>query len=222
MSKKPHDYYKRWYEAYAKMFVENIYNKSWRNCFSMKEKPDLQSETLNIGIEVTSSLASNMYSIQHAFNEYIDKEKSEETLEKIVKKAGSNAIFQTKPLAVGLHWDHDIQDINGLINIIEDKTSNKLPHYRHYEKNMLYIFTQNSFFSTSDIKRVWKELKDIFFDRSLKYDFYFIDCIEKVFTLNADDGSIVKYNVSQDEMNKLNEEAMRIAMEYNSFDVKYK
>ncbi len=215
MSQKPHDYYKRWYEAYAKMFVENIYNKSWKNCFSMQEQPDLQSETLNIGIEVTSSLDFNMHRIQHEFNKYVDNVRSEETLEKIVKKTSPDAIFQTKPLAVGLHWNHDIQDINGLISIIEDKTSKKLPHYRHYEKNMLYIFTQNSFFGKSDIKRVWKELKNRFHNNSLKYDFYFIDCIEKVFTLNTEDGNIVEYNVSQDEMNKLNEEAKQIAMEYN-------
>lgn len=215
MSKKPHDYYKRWYEAYAKMFVENIYNKSWRNCFSMKEKPDLQSETLNIGIEVTGSLDSNMHYVQHEFNKYVDKKINKETLEKRVKKVGSNVFFQTEPLAVGLNRDYDIQDSNALIRIIRQKTGDKLPHYSHFEKNMLYIFTQNSFFDEADIKRLWNELKDIFSDRSLKYDFYFIDCIEKVFTLNADDGSIVEYNVSQDEMNKTNEEAKRIAMEYN-------
>ena len=41
----------------------------------MQEQPDLQSETLNIGIEVTSSLDFNMHRIQHGFNKYVDKER---------------------------------------------------------------------------------------------------------------------------------------------------
>ncbi len=218
MSEKPHDYYKRLYEAYAKMFVENIYNKSWRNCFFMSEKPDLQSKTLNIGIEVTSSLDSRIQCAHHAFNKYVDKKIDGKTLKKIVTKRDQNAICQTNPLMVGLDKNHDTQEnneLNDLICSIKNKTQDKLPSYMHYKKNMLYIFTESSLFCEEEIKLVWNALKDIFLNVSLQFDFYFIDCIDKVFTLSADDGNVVEYNVSPEEMHKFTAEAERIAMEYN-------
>lgn len=90
-------YNKRYFEIYAKKTLEYCYNNAWLNCFDVhKEKPDLQSELLDIGIEVTSSSSERERNITAIFNDYIAGNRNYKDLEIKIKKLGGNVCRKNK------------------------------------------------------------------------------------------------------------------------------
>ncbi len=181
-------YNKTYFEIYAKKTLEYYYDKSWKNCFSVtEEKPDLQSDELDIGIEVTRVLQKRDGKIDSIFNDYISKNIDFERLENDINSLGgfvckigeSTVMSHSKGLT-------DFQNnIDNLIYTIKKKTIEKLPNYKNFAKNMLYVFTSQALYTEFDIKEAFTLLNQELCKIDLKFDLYFLNCFNKIYIINS-------------------------------------
>ena len=135
--KNKQKYCKEFYEIYAKKTLEYCYNKSWENCFDeTKECPDLQSEQLDIGVEVTSSINKNERQINSLFNKYIAGQIDYQKMKnKIVFLGGYVSKFKNSVIVSPIEGLCDFKNhIDELVDIIVYKTKIKLPHYKKFSK----------------------------------------------------------------------------------------
>lgn len=209
--KKEEKYNKKYFEIYAKKTLEYCYNESWIKCFDVnKEKPDLQSETLNIGIEVTRALPQKNGKINSMFNKYVNKnikyselKNKVESLGGTVYKIGKSTIMSpTQGLS---DFKNHIDD---LICAIKVKTIDKLPDYKIFSKNMLYVFTHEALFTQADIENAFKILNLELLEYDLKFDLYFINCIDMIFVVDMNGVILDEISISDEMLEKIKKEAI--------------
>ena len=198
MNKK---YSKKYFEFYAKKVLEYCYDSSW-NSFEHRDRPDLQSEILNIGVEVTRSLERTEGKLDSVFHRRdLDYEKKEE----IIKKLGG--ITYKNPTVMITQGNSK----NDIISSIKNKTKKLNEHYQIFNKNILYIFTGNACFNTSDIEEsVSKSICET--EKYIrKFNSYFIDCMDKLFVVELGGNKINKIEeiiISGDTLRKIKLEAV--------------
>lgn len=208
--KKDEKYTKKYFEIYAKKTLEYCYNNSWKNCLKNGENPDLQSKLLDIGIEVTRAQTKRDGKINSIFNKYIKKDiKYEELKKKIESLGGLVDKIGNKTLMSPTHGLIDFQNhIHDLVDSIKNKTSNKLPNYKLFSKNMLYIFTFESLFTSSDIEEAFKKAELELSKLDLRFDQYYINCIDKIFIVDRDGKLLKEVLISDENLKKIKREAL--------------
>lgn len=209
--KNPIKYSKTYFEIYAKKTLEYCYNDSWLDKLeSKREKPDLQSEELDIGIEVTRTLQTREGNINHIFNEFINKNKDFnimkyeiESLGGEISKIGNSTVMSpTKGLC---DFKNHIDD---LVESIKVKTIEKLPNYKKFSKNMLYIFTETALFNKDDITKTFNVLNQELPKENPKFDLYFINCIDKMFVVDVNGNILNEITICGDYLERIKKEAL--------------
>lgn len=204
-------YSKTYFEIYAKKTLEYCYDERWINKFeSKREKPDLQSEELDIGIEVTRTLQTREGKMNHIFNEFINKRKEYnimkyeiESLGGEISKIGNSTVMSpTKGLC---DFKNNIDD---LVDSIKVKTIEKLPNYKKFSKNMLYIFTHTAPFTKSDIVETFNILNQELPKDNPKFDLYFINCIDEMFVVDVNGNILNEITISGDYLERIKKEAL--------------
>lgn len=209
--KKNEKYNKRYFEIYAKKTLEYCYNKLWENCFDVnKEKPDLQSETLNIGIEVTRALPQRNGKINSMFNKYINRNIKYSELKTKVESLGGSVykIGKTTVMSPTQGLSNFKNHIDDLVYAIKIKTINKLPDYKKFSKNMLYVFTHEALLTQADIEEAFKILNLELSEYDLKYDLYFINCVDIIFVVDMNGGILDEILVSDEMLKTIKKEAI--------------
>ena len=210
--KNKQKYCMEFYEIYAKKTLEYCYNKSWKNCFDeTKECPDLQSEQLDVGVEVTSSINKNERQINSLFNKYIAGQIDYKKMKnKIVFLGGYVSKFKNSVIVSPAEGLCDFKNhIDELVDIIVYKTKIKLPHYKKFSKNILYIFTGGELFNRDDINDVCLLLRKELSNCILNFDMYFINCTDHIFIINLEQGLLDELIIEDNMLIKLKSESLK-------------
>lgn len=209
MYKNKQKYSKEYFELYAKKSLEYCYDNSWKDCFEKREQPDLQSESLNIGIEVTSSIPKRERQLNALFNTYQNDGNYKE-LNRMVKKIGGKLYRHKKCtiLSPSAGLCDFKNEINNLVDVIVNKTIEKLPKYKKFAQNMLYVFTGQPLLNNDDVEELNNLLERKLLDCEMTFDFYFINCINHIFIINLGKKNISIVRVDNDFLRKIKFEAL--------------
>lgn len=291
--KKYQKYNTTYFEIYARNSLQYCYNNSWnkKNFDVTKESPDLQSEDLDIGIEVVRSSSQKEQTINSMFNKFRNQEITYETLENKVNPLGGNIVkieltdsykikYKSKRLnkeqtyetlenkitslggsivktkAIKLYkgikiTKHKQTEINALytdlyhfqsyiykhlkstmeqedfykkldslmknctnpidqlIYSISNKTKSKLPNYKKFLQNILYIFTGGALLTKSDIEDFLPLLKNEISKCKIQFDLYFINCMHTIFVVNPDKNRVDEIPIESTILEKLKSESIK-------------
>lgn len=155
MRKRPKEHY----EFYVKYLLEEVFFQG----ISLQhgDKPDLYSESLDVGIEVTS-LVHETEAISLAFcSKNMGKTRDDiNTAENEQFESNGNEFLYRDGKVFGYSYDHKEYTIDDLLKTIKNK-SNKIMGYTRYSSNQLFILvTETGDFST-------EELESFFYNNSL-------------------------------------------------------
>lgn len=215
--KRKEKYNKKYFEIYAMKSLEYCYNALWKDCFVFtEENPDLQSDILNIGIEVTSSSSVRKRQINSLFNRFIQGDISYELLKNKVDLLGGNIkqIDQCTVLFCNQGMGEFHKSLENLVKIIVIKNQEKLPTYRQFSQNMLYIFTLEPLFNESNMQEVCVLLRKKLSHLILTFDLYFINCVNSLFVLNLENQKIEKILITDDMLKKIKFESLQLSAQY--------
>lgn len=170
-------YDKYYYESYALLTLKHFW-KDFKEGFLNSDKPDLQNEKENIGIEVVQALSeyegmcrsieNNNYGVSlpkeyFGYDNRIDK---------------CNNAYSDR--------DH----INEIINAVNGKLHKLNKHedgYTIFKTNGLYVYAENSLLVFEDVKDMLPIINDIQSGFELNFDIIFLNAIEKMFIINQND-----------------------------------
>lgn len=198
---------KKYYENYARISLIEIYNKNLINA-KLKDKPDIQDEINNIGIEVTRSELKNECIASSITNKFFGKNLSLSELELCIKRDfktfdgaigeidGVNYISPSKGMI-----DYRVK-IDKIVASIIKKAKKFEKNYTKFKENDLYIFTVDSCITYSDIEKVM-ENEAI---KKCPFDNIFINCIDKIYICNK--RNIKEIKISSVQLRKFKKEAI--------------
>lgn len=157
-----------YYECYAKIVLEEMFPRQF-SCLIILDKPDLQNEQLNIGVEVTSSIdqkqrnAESLY-IKWSYQENTDKEKIKEE----IKKCGAELVGG---ILSGIP-DHD--DFNRVYIALKDKLERlSSGQYKIFGRQCLFVFS--TIYATSTMREeALKDMNNICSNAIRKFDEIYI------------------------------------------------
>ena len=218
--KKTNNNNNKYYECYAKKILECVYNEDWRNNFGViKDKPDIQSEELSIGVEVTSSAAKHERKINSIVQNCHDDKINKIAMQNLLQKEFVQVVCYEENYAIIPQLTND-NFVNNIINIIAKKTNEKLSHYKHFNSNMLYIFTLDYDIDKSDIEDLFAFLKFTYKGKKDKFDLYFIDCITKLYILDINKENYDEKSIPEFMIERIKKEAQIESNEANDSKIK--
>lgn len=203
-------YDKRYFERYALLSVCHMFNYDIERFMKCCEKPDLQSEEYDIGIEVTQSITEHDGTTIMLINSYFGRGLSgNEILESIHqankknKFKGSCTIVDDVAIISPTKGLYDSSKHRELIirSIIEK--SEKFSGYKHFRINGLYCFAHTGLIDESDYPCILDACRNSAFSLVL------INCIDRILHWNALYDSFLSYDISYDLLTKWKKEALQ-------------
>ena len=201
----------RYFEKYAKLSLACCYDPSWDllTCGEGVESPDLQSDALDVGVEVTRAISSEEGAAQKVLQEYFQSETAQdwkwsraypdlrgetELLEAVVAVSAFNGKYSFK-----IH----LQNLN---RAIETKTKKLNKNYKHFKTNGLYIFTFTTDWSREKVQRAVRAASSTA-EYDIQYDILFINCIDKIYAVDMQREEVIRIDVPEDTLTRLRDEA---------------
>ena len=200
---------KKYYENYARISLIGLYNKNLLNA-KLEDKPDIQDEISDIGIEVTRADLKNECMAASITNKFFGKNLSLDELEACIKSdfktfdgkigeiEGVNYISPSKGMI-----DYKSK-LDKIIDAIANKTKKFKENYTKFKENDLYIFTMDSCITLSDIKKI---MKNEIISRC-PFDNIFINCIDRIYICNKRE--IKEIEISSAQLKKFKKEAINL------------
>lgn len=177
-------------ECFSKLLIESVFPGEFGN-LKFGERPDLQNDELNIGIEVTTAISQDEMNISGAFSDIISgTARNPEGSKKKIQKFGG-------------HYDEigivsfpvKYRELNNIYSALEHKL-NKLDNYKEY-KNQHLLITDRNFIKTEELKEMLETFNKIQGKYPKKFSYIFLylrggtlykfDMVSKVYSI---------YNVS--------------------------
>ncbi len=209
------EYDKNYFEKYAMLSLIYCYDENLSIMYNPKktsERPDWQSDVLDIGIEVVRAISKTEGEENYIINRYFNKGLGGYLIQKIVSKkfpkyknlikVHNNVAYTTKGW---FDFDEKCREIE---NEIMNKICKLNGNYTIYENNWLYVFTSTGLLSEYDIKIIINKLKERYITFNICYDKIFINAIDKLFCIN-NLSSFDKIDIPNEILKKLKQEAMK-------------
>jgi len=201
-------YDEHYYHRYALLSVCHLFNFDIED-FVICDKPDLQSQKLNIGIEVTRAITKHDGLTYDLVNSYFGKGLSgDEIVESInrINRKGKFKGFVGTINGVAIfsptQGPYDSKKHRDLIsNKILEKTQ-KFIQYKHFKKNGLYCFSHTSLINESDYPYILDACKNSAFS------LIFINCIDTIFYWNSPADTFVSIKISPELLSKWKQESL--------------
>lgn len=155
-----------YYECYAKIVLEEMFPDQFYELVIL-DRPDLQNDQLNVGIEVTSSINPKQKESESLYVKWCDQsnERQKKT-ERQIRKCGArlnNGILSGIP-------SHN--EFDRIYVTVKDKLG-KIGKYKPFEKQYLFIFSD--IYATSNmLEKIFEEIHHICYLESLKFDNIYI------------------------------------------------
>jgi len=199
---------KHYYEWYALLSICYLLKLDIDD-FEHKDRPDLQSNINNIGIEVVRAITQEQGLTYSLINTYFGKGLSGEEIVKLIQKNnkknkfkgtvssvnGKAVISNTKEL-----YDSDIHKLQ-VIEKIERKAK-LFENYIKFKINGLYCFTQTGLINEKDYPDI------IIACNNSPFDIVFINCINRILLWNKQPNCIIEHIISYDLLSKWDKEAL--------------
>ena len=132
---------KHYFERYAELTLYSVFPE-WNLHFFKSDRPDLQNELDDIGIEVTSSLPAQIWEVNAFGNKILGKRVSNED-----KKSFAGELFLApEGVAYAFSPTRGLMDINKCNQILDaiSHKRNKWKKYKSFRIRGLYVFTGTS------------------------------------------------------------------------------
>ena len=195
MRRNPYD--TRYFEKYAMLSLRYAYNPCWDSfaCGAGVESPDLQSEALDIGVEVTRAITGQEGLAHRIVTDYFSRGLGEDAIEDQLRRRYPRFSGEVRILdegaAVITSLDGLFQfkvHLSELAEAIAVKTDKLGRIYRVFGLNCLYIFTFTARMGPEDITLALKHAGEMTRKAPLHYDRYFINCVDRLFVAEASGG----------------------------------
>lgn len=150
------------------------------------ERPDLQYEDMNIGVEVTRGISQDEGLFYALVHEYFGKGYSIEEIRKEMEKSEKNKRFSD---ALSMEDDHIvISPFRGSVPTslfwerlqkrLEAKIAKLHNGYRRFSENGLYVFTHHAVLKEEEFSHFFAQNPGY---ARAGYDVYYLDCIDCVY-----------------------------------------
>ena len=174
-----HNNLTKYFEEIAKEKLASFVDEKFK-CLELKDKPDLQSEELDIGIEVTRCLnkedgATDAFCRETISSNMLFEERTEK-LERMKAKGEIHQLDDGKTIAHIVFLDL-FEKKNTLLYSIKEKIF-KSKDYKKFKTNCLYLFVNMSF-NEYEIRNIIGGVDDILFDH------LFIDIEDGVYVYSS-------------------------------------
>ncbi len=194
-----------YFEHYAKITLVDYYIFE-KDSLIVRDKPDLQSERLDYGIEVTQAILKTearcndlKCNVRLSLSEYesIDEEIS----------AGEKSFYEA------LRAGESLKNIR--IDLIRERIADKLEklnhNYRIFSTNALYIFAETARFEESDLDTIRAYIRTAHTQHTVGYDVYFLNCISKLCIYDSKKDRIDSVRIPTSDLRELKRKAKRSA-----------
>lgn len=215
--KYKNEYDKHYYEQYAKLTLSSCYDQELASLVN-KDKPDLQSDELSIGIEVSRSVSSESCHQQFIINKYFGKGYTPEyIIEQAKKEKKYGDIFKDIDGLCVAEMNFNTNDIiTRTMFSIHEKTIKLNSDYKLFNSNWLYLFLGTSMVTDQDIKTIVDYLKNSDY-KEKSFDKIFINTIDRIFVINSN-FQIDKIEVSEEQLKLIKSQALSISKQVNNHE----
>ena len=205
--KRNNRYDTRFFEKYAMLSLQYCYHTEWKGFAYGQgvESPDLQCEKLGIGIEVTRAVSRADGLSEKIMHAYLHKNQEGQIF-------GENSISienetaTVKALANDFQFKVHLEDLERSIRVKTDKL-NRI--YKKFPENDLYIFTFRAM-EPGDVARVFAETEGAVNAFPIQYDFYFINCLDRIYIKKNGKEEIKTLELSSEMLRRLKQEAEKV------------
>lgn len=196
---------KEYFEYYAKYSLITSLDKKYSH-LNKDERPDWQSESLNIGVEVTRAIDKDIYLAYNMIDEYFGNVFiSNHITEKIKERQQKYAEITNFANSSYIDYD-DIPNIDNLRKRYIHKTMKLNRNYTHYNQNMLYMFT----FKSMDEEEVRQCFHIDLGQYKYNYDKSFVNCFDRIYVCDFVKKEITKcIDVDIDDLLKIKKKALK-------------
>lgn len=195
----------QYFEHYAKITLVDYYIFD-KDSLIVRDKPDLQSERLDYGIEVTQAILQTearcndlKCAVRLSLSEYesIDEEISE----------GEKSFY------AALRAGESLKNIR--IDLIRERIADKLEklnhNYRIFSTNALYIFAETARLKNNDFEKIIAYIRAAHSEHTVGYDIYFLNCISKLCIYDSKEDRIDSIHIPTSDLRALKRKAQRSA-----------
>lgn len=179
---------------------------------AFRDRPDLQCDELDIGIEVTQSIPYDQEKNPSLVNDYIKKGYTGELIQKELRRDRLLQGAAHEPDREFLRPHTDPLDLGAyfadLIEHIEIKIHKLNNGYRKFGQNGLYVFTDTGLMEPGELDGFFASNRHRFENG---FDLYFINCIDRIFLQDFKAGVLIEQTVSEEALGRLHVKALGLA-----------
>ncbi|WP_346886474.1 hypothetical protein [Clostridium sp. UBA4395] len=192
----------KYYECYAKIVLEELYPKEFVN-LKMEDKPDLQMEDGEYGIEVTNSVDKKQLEAERLYTKISNNtaRNKKGALEEI-RKCGCK-------LENGILSSSGTDSFNFILSAFDDKLNKLNKDYICFERNCLFIFSDIS----ADDRMIMEAIQDMQ-QRQINMERQFNEVFVLVpgysYRLNLDIGSYERYPIESERQTAYNNKTVNL------------
>lgn len=190
-------YDKYYYESYALLTLKHFW-KDFKEGFCNSDRPDLQNDKENIGVEVVQALSEYEGMCRSIENNNYGVSLPKEYFECVNRLDKCNNV------------NRDRYHINEIINAVDEKLHKLNKHedgYTLFKTNGLYVYAENSLLELDDIKDLQLIIRDIQSGFEICFDLIFINAIEKMFIINRNN-IIEQCDFDKEKLENIHKEAL--------------
>ena len=201
---------KYFYENYALLSTCHVLGINSQD-FKARDKPDLQSTTLNIGIEVVRAITEHDGLTYYLAETYFGKGLPGEEIVTEINQNNKGKRF--KGFVCAIDGTAVISSENGMYdgqkhrNLIIQKIEEKsrlFKNYRHYKTNGLYCFAHTGLINELDYPYIIEACKKSPFSLVL------IDCIDEILQWNSSLDTFIKSDIPEACLSKWAQDARKV------------
>lgn len=179
-----------YYECYAKIVIEEMFPDQFSD-LAIPDKPDLQNEKLNIGIEVTSSENASQKEVEALYIKwyYQSNDEKEKTREQI-ENCGAKLI---NGVLAGISDQDNFNRIYDTLNI----KVKKLREYKSFGKQ--YLFAFSTIYATSAMREeALSEMQRICNSASPKFNGIYVLVPGAIYVFDLDNNITYENEITRD------------------------
>lgn len=199
---------KYYYEKYALLAICHILNLKIENFEHRSDRPDLQSNKYDMGIEVVQAITQQQGLTNSLVNCFFGQNLPGELIVDAINKGNKKGKFTGTIRSVNdiaaISPTQELYDIKMHKDLVVEKIKKKsklFKNYAHYGNNGLFCFTQTSLIDESDYADRIRACKESAFS------FVFVDCIDEILAWNTSSDILKTYKISSECLCKWEQDA---------------
>jgi len=207
-------YDKYYYECYALLTLKYFWS-GYKEGYENLDKPDLQNEDANVGIEVVQALSEDEGMYRSRIIKYFGNENYEEYIQdEIDRNNNSKSIYAIRDGHVydcqdELAYDYKVhsKQILEKIQIKHEKLNRQEDEYKLFSTNGLYVYAENQMITINDITKLRPQIKQIAKRFVKKFNIVFINAVDKMYIIDGEN-EIQQMDFDAESLKKMHSEAL--------------